>query len=73
MARKNPTRLRVRTPLGLARQLASSPPLPIDPPPGDTPVARPLDVITGLASLADRPALTLTVDTALLLGPEAPK
>lgn len=67
------TRLRVRTPLGLARQLAASPALPIDPPPGDAPVARPLDVITGLASLADRPALTLSVETALLLGPEAPK
>jgi hypothetical protein len=67
------TRLRVRTPLGLARQLAASPPLPIDPPPGDTPQARPLDVITGLASLADRPALALSVETALLIGTEVPK
>jgi hypothetical protein len=64
------TRLRVRTPLGLARQLAASAPLPIDPPPAAAPIARPLDVITGLASLADRPALTLTVENALVLAAE---
>lgn len=63
-------RLRVRTPLGLARQLATSAPLPLDPPPGPAPVARPLDGITGLASLADRPALALAVESALVLGTE---
>ena len=62
-------RLRVRTPLGLARQLAASAASPLGPVPTDTPAARPLDALTGLDALAGRPTLTLAVEDALLVGP----
>ena len=62
-------RLHVRTPLGLARQLATSAPSPRAPAPSSVPFARRRDELTGLASLGGRPALTLTVEDALLIGP----
>lgn len=66
-------RLYTRTPLGLARQLAASPALPLGPVPLDSPVTRRRDDLTGLASLAGRPGLTLAVEDALLVGPAEPK
>ncbi len=60
------TRLRVRTPLGLARQIAASSASPSGPVPGDS---RPLDALTGLAALAGRPNLGLAVEDALLVVP----
>lgn len=63
------TRLYTRTPLGLARQLSGSAAIPSEPVLGASPVARRRDDLTGLASLAGRPALTLTVEDALLIGP----
>lgn len=62
-------RLRVRTPLGLARQLAASAASPAGPVPTDSPIVRPLDDLTGLEALAGRPTLTLAVEDALLVGP----
>lgn len=62
-------RLRVRTPLGLARQLAAAAASPAGPVPTDSPIARPLDDLTGLEALAGRPTLTLAVEDALLVGP----
>lgn len=66
-------RLRVRTPLGLARQLAASAASPAGPVPTDSPIARPLDDLTGLEALAGRPTLTLAVEDALLVGPAEPR
>lgn len=64
-------RLRVRTPLGLARQLAAAAATQIEAVPRDTPAPRELDQLTGLASLTGAPALTLAVEDALILTPGA--
>ncbi|MBZ5708459.1 hypothetical protein [Nannocystis pusilla] len=66
-------RLYGRTPLGLARLLAASPAQLPGPVPPDSPVTRRRDELLGLASLGGRPALTLTVEEALLIGPAEPK
>lgn len=66
-------RLYGRTPLGLARLLAASPAQPPGPVPPDSPVTRRRDELLGLASLGGRPAFTLTVEEALLIGPAEPK
>ncbi|PCC71875.1 hypothetical protein SAMN02745121_03227 [Nannocystis exedens] len=66
-------RLYARTALGLARLLAASPAQIPGPVPVDSPVARRRDDLLGLASLAGRPGLNLTVEDALLIGPAEPK
>lgn len=55
-------RLRVRTPLGLARLLAETPPAQAL----SAPTPRDLDALIGLASLAGAPPLTLTLEDALV-------
>ncbi|MFY0536068.1 hypothetical protein [Nannocystis pusilla] len=66
-------RLYARTALGLARLLAASPAKIAGPVAVDSPAARRRDDLLGLASLAGRPGLNLTVEDALLIGPAEPK
>lgn len=62
--------LRARTPLGLARQIAASAASPPGPALNDSPLARPVDALTGVAGLAGPPQI-LQIKDALILAPEA--